>query len=165
MHRPRCIATVHGSFAACWCCLLTCILQTHRIHIVNLSISICFIHTGIHLCPPEIDLHPLTLQSALHFPPRSVCSAAGALVHNSPCVRRLLELQLALPSTTAAVPVLPKCFLGDPEGAGLHHLCGQGPLVAAAERGCRPARQPWRLVHTRASKQALVPLSQILECL
>ena len=34
-------------------------------------------------------------------------NAAGALVYSAPRIWRLLELQLTLPSTTAAVPVLP----------------------------------------------------------
>ena len=60
-------------------------------------------------------------------------NAAGALVYSSPRIRRLLELQLTLPSTTAAVPILPQCFPGHPEGAGLHHLRGERDLVTAAE--------------------------------
>ena len=38
--------------------------------------------------------------------------AAGALVHNPACVWRLLELQLSLPSTTAAFTILPERVSG-----------------------------------------------------
>lgn len=71
--------------------------------------------------------------------PIPVRAAAGALVHNSSCIWGLLELQLPVPSTPAAVPVLPQCFLSHSEGAGLHHLCSNWPLVTAAERGRWPA--------------------------
>lgn len=49
-----------------------------------------------------------------------------------------MELQLPVPGSPAPQPVLPQRLPGHPEGAGLHHLCGEGQ--AGRQTGSRGSR-------------------------
>lgn len=75
-----------------------------------------------------LSLFTLLLAFLVPKQPMRMCQAccAGALVHHPPHLCRLLELQLPLSSAAAAVSVLPQRLSGHAEGAGLHHLCGEG---------------------------------------
>lgn len=59
--------------------------------------------------------------------------SAATLVHHPARLWRILELQLAISCATATVSVLPQRLSGHSEGARVHHLCGEGPLITAAE--------------------------------
>lgn len=95
------------------------------------DLAVTLLHPAPVCCnpaPPDRKLAPSYCNCA-----HQSCGAAGTLVHNTAHIWGLLELQLSVPGTPAAVPVLPQCLPGHSEGAGLHHLCGEGALVTAAE--------------------------------